>query len=199
MAQTVAELVARARNDEIDAFQLLVERYKRKIYYTALSVAGNHHDAEDILQETLLQAIRSLERLRHPEGFGAWILRIAYNRAIDLRRRRRREASPVIDEEGTEIFDVIENPAAEGNPERSLESDQIAKLIRRTMEELPDSQRAAFSLKHIGNLSIREIAAATSSSEATVKTNIYRAVQKMRKVLSPLVTKGSGVADEKAS
>ena len=94
---------------------------------------------------------------------------------------------------------MIENPAAEGNPERSLESDQIAKLIRRTMEELPDSQRAAFSLKHIGNLSIREIAAATSSSEATVKTNIYRAVQKMRKVLSPLVTKGSGVADEKAS
>jgi RNA polymerase sigma-70 factor (ECF subfamily) len=199
MASTVAELVERARNEEIGAFQLLVERFKRKIYYTALGVVGNHSDAEDLLQETLLQAFKSIGRLRHPEGFGSWVLRIAYNRAIDLRRRRSREACPEIDDEGTELFDLMENPGADGNPERNMTSGQISKLVRRTMEDLPESQKTAFALKHIAQLSIREIAAATNSSEATVKTNIYRAVQKMRKVLLPLVRKGSGVADEKAS
>jgi RNA polymerase sigma-70 factor (ECF subfamily) len=199
MAPTVAELVERARSDEIGAFQLLVERFKRRIYYTALSVVGNHHDAEDLLQETLMQAYKSIGRLRQPEGFGSWVLRIAYNRAIDLRRRRSREVSPEVDEEGTEVFDLIENPGSDGNPERNINSGQISMLVRKTMEELPHSQRTAFALKHIAQLSIRDIAAATNSSEATVKTNIYRAVQKMRKVLLPLVRKGSGVADERAS
>ncbi|HUX06149.1 MAG TPA: sigma-70 family RNA polymerase sigma factor [Acidobacteriota bacterium] len=199
MAPTVAELVDRARNNEIEAFQLLAERYKRKIYYTVLSVVGNHHDAEDLLQDTLLQALRSIDRLRHPEGFGSWVLRIAFNKSIDLRRRRRKEAAPEIDKDGTEVFDLMENPDAKGNPERNLASEQISTLVSRTMDELPESQRTAFAMKHIAQLSIREIAAATKSSEATVKTNIYRAVQKMRKVLLPLVKKGSGVADEQAS
>ncbi len=199
MAPTVAELVERARNDEIEAFQLLTERYKRKIYYTALSVVGNHHDAEDLLQDTLLQALKSIGRLRNPEGFGSWVLRIAFNRSIDLRRRRSKEATPEIDKNGTEVFDLMENPGAEGNPERTLASGQISTLVCRTMDDLPESQRAAFAMKHIAQLSIREIASATNSSEATVKTNIYRAVQKMRKVLLPLVKKGSGVADEQAS
>jgi len=199
MAPTVAELVERARNDEMEAFQMLVERYKRKIYYTAIGVLGNHHDAEDVLQETLLQALRSLGKLRHPQGFGAWVLRIAYNRAVDLRRRKKKEASPVIDEKGTELFDMLENTHVGGNPERGMTSDEIGKLVQKIMNDLPESQRTAFALKHVSQLSIKEIAQATNSSEATIKTNIYRAVQKMRKVLLPLISKGSGAADERAS
>lgn len=187
MVPTDAELVSKACNEDMDAYQTLVERYKRRVYYTALGIVGNHHDAEDVLQESLLQALRSLPKLRHPQGFGSWLLKIAYNRSIDHRRRRSREVEPEINEDGTEVFDTMENKMAISNPEKSINSNEISHAVRRTMEELPESQRTAFSLKHISQLSIRDIAIVTSSSEATVKTNIYRAVQKMRHSLAPLV------------
>ncbi len=199
MVPTDAELVSRARGNEMGAFRQLVDRYKRRAYYTALGIVGNHHDAEDVMQESFLQALRSLDRLRNPGGFCAWLLRIAYNRSIDLRRRRLREVSPDGREDGVELFDTIGSESAENNPERSMRSGEIAGLVMSTMEKLPESQRVAFALKHIGQLSIKEIAAATGSTESTTKTNIYRAVQRMRKVLSPLRIQGSGVADERVS
>ena len=109
MIPTDAELVRRARNDEMTAYQQLVDRYKKRVYFTALGVVGNHHDAEDVLQESLLTALRSLSRLRHPEGFGSWLLRIAFNRAIDYCRKKRREVSPDTGVNGEEIFDRIES------------------------------------------------------------------------------------------
>ena len=65
MVPTDEELVSRARGNEMDAFRQLVDRYKRRAYYTALGIVGNHHDAEDVMQESLLQALRSLDRLRN--------------------------------------------------------------------------------------------------------------------------------------
>ena len=79
MASSDAELVKKALNNEIEAFKELVDRYKRKVYFTSLGIVGNAHDAEDVLQETLMQAFRSLRRLRHPAGFGAWILRMNFS------------------------------------------------------------------------------------------------------------------------
>ena len=153
MVPTDEELVSRARRNEMDAFRQLVDRYKRRAYYTALSIVGNHHDAEDVMQESLLQALRSIDRLRNPHGFRAWLLRIAYNRSIDLRRRRLREVTPDSREDGVGLFDTIESESAENNPERSIRSGEIAGLVMSTMEDLPESQRTAFALKHIAQLS----------------------------------------------
>lgn len=189
-----AELVKMACCDDMNAYQALVDRHKRRVYYTALGIVGNHHDAEDIMQETLLQALKSLPKLRHPEGFGSWLLKIAYNRAIDQRRKRIREVEPEINNEGLEIFDTMENHEAAGNPERSLTSSQISRTVRTTLEEMPESQRTAFSLKHISSLSIRDIASITSSSEATVKTNIYRAVQRLRQALLPFAVRRTSIS-----
>ena len=182
-----AELVKRARNNHMSSYQQLVERYKKKIYFTSLSILGNHHDAEDVLQETLLQALRSLDRLRYPEGFGAWIVRIAYNRSIDTLRKRKRELDPKKDENGLDLFDLMESDTPAGNPDRVIESSEISHVITSTLSKLPGSQKNAFTLKHIAQLSIKEIAVAMNSTESTVKTNIYRAVQKLRCELAPFV------------
>lgn len=189
MSLTDAELVSRALNNEMSAFQQLVERYKKRVYFTAYGVVGNHHDAEDVLQETLLSALRSLDRLRHPEGFGPWILRIAFNRSVDYRRKRKREVSPNGDEEGVGLFDRIESNIAKGNPDTYLRSEEINELVNRSLSQLPESQRNAFLLKHVAHLSIREIAHATNSTESTVKTNIYRAVKRLRKELAQMVNR----------
>ena len=196
MAVSDAELVERARSNQMSAYQQLVERYKKKVYYTALGVLGNHHDAEDVLQDTLLQGLRSLERLRQPEGFGPWILRIARNKSIDRLRRSKREISSESSDDGTSLFDRFENEDPDADPEKQIKSGEIAGIVRQVVERLPESQRNAFMMKHVAQLSIREIAIATNSTEATVKTNIYRAVQKLREELAPLVQPRSGYTGE---
>lgn len=189
MSLTDAELVSRALDNEMNAFQQLVERYKKRVYFTAYGVVGNHHDAEDVLQETLLSALRSLGRLRHPEGFGPWIIRIAFNRSVDYRRKRKREVSPNGDDEHVGIFDRMESNIANGNPDTYVRSEEINELVKRSLSQLPETQRNAFMLKHIAQLSIREIAHATNSTESTVKTNIYRAVKRLRKELASMVNR----------
>lgn len=187
-----AELVERARSNQMSAYQQLVERYKKKVYYTALGVLSNHHNAEDVLQDTLLQALRSLDRLRQPEGFGPWILRIAYNKSIDYLRKSKREISSDASDDGSSMFDRFENEDPGADPEKHIKSGEIAGVVRQVVNKLPESQRNAFLMKHVAQLSIREIAVATNSTEATVKTNIYRAVQKLRDELAPLVQPRSG-------
>lgn len=187
MLMTDAQLVGKALENNMSAFQQLIERYKKKIYYTALSTLGNHHDAEDVLQETMLQAIRSLPKLRQPEGFGPWVIRIAFNRSIDTIRKRKRVVNVDQDESGRTLFDFVENESPAGNPDRVVSSAEIGSQIKGVLTELPDSQKNAFMMKHVAHLSIREIAIATNSTESTVKTNIYRAVQKLRSELSGLV------------
>ena len=183
-----AELVKKALDNNMSAFQQLIERYKKKIYYTALSTLGNHHDAEDVLQETMLQALRSLSKLRQPEGFGPWVIRIAYNRSIDTIRKRKRVVNPEEDDSGRTLFDYVQNEAPVGDPDRVVRSGEIGSQIKGVLHQLPESQRSAFMMKHVANLSIREIAIATNSTESTVKTNIYRAVQKLRTELADLVS-----------
>lgn len=191
MAISDSDLVRRAQKNSMGAFRELIERHKKRIYYTALGVVKTHQDAEDILQETMMQALRSLGKLKQPGGFGSWILRIAFNRSIDLVRKRKREVLTDDDGEGTSPFDFLESTNTESDPHRGIESKQISSRILKVMEELPESQRTAFKLKHLSQLSIKEIAEITESSESTVKTNIFRAVQKLRVELSEFVERQS--------
>lgn len=179
-----AELALKAQQNSMGAFRELMERYKKKIYFTALGVVKTHQDAEDILQETMLQALRSIARLKQPAGFGSWVLRIAYNRSIDLVRKRKREILPGEDEAGNSMFDFIESTDGKSDPHRGMENQQITKAILSVLKDMPESQREAFKLKHVSQLSIKEISEITESSESTVKTNIFRAVQKLRAELA---------------
>jgi len=188
MDRSDSQLVKDACRNDMGAYRELIERHKKKIYYTSLSVVKNHQDAEDILQETLLKAMRSLHTLKSASGFSSWICRIAYNRSIDLIRKRKREVNPS-EEDGLSIFDTLESDHYQSNPEKGIHARQISSAISEVLASLPESQKRAFELKHLSQMSIRDIAAITGSSESTVKTNIFRAVQKMRSALSEFVEK----------
>ena len=190
-----AELVKLALENQMSAFQQLVERHKRKVYYTAIGIVGNHHDAEDVMQEAILLALRSLSKLRQPEGFGPWLVRIAYNKSIDVIRKKKRTVSGENnDDENQSYFDTLEATNSESDPDRQVKSKEIKTEIKRILDILPESQRRAFLMKHVSKLSIKEIAEVTKSTESTVKTNIYRAVQKMRNELEDLVKVNPGSA-----
>ena len=74
-------LVLRAQDGDIDAFGKLVERYQGRLFRTAYMIVRNRHDSEDIVQETLVQAWRSLHLLRDPDAFRGWLMRICTNKA----------------------------------------------------------------------------------------------------------------------
>ena len=77
-------LVLRAQDGDIDAFGKLVERYQGRLFRTAYMIVRNRHDSEDIVQETLVQAWRSLHLLRDPDAFRGWLMRICTNRPLAL-------------------------------------------------------------------------------------------------------------------
>ena len=74
-------LVLRAQDGDINAFEQLVERYQGRLFRTAYMIVRNHHDSEDIVQDTLIQAWRSLHLVREPAAFRGWLMRICTNKA----------------------------------------------------------------------------------------------------------------------
>ena len=83
-----AELVRRSLRGDEDAFSTLFDRHASRVYALAYRLLGNRAEAEDITQDTFLQALRTLPTLRQPEMFGAWIARIATNASLTMLRRR---------------------------------------------------------------------------------------------------------------
>lgn len=180
--------VERARLGDSDAFRLLVERHGRAVFRLAYRITANEQDAEDVVQETFLKAYRELDRYESRCSFSTWLYRIASNCALDLIRKRKireqkRERSP--DPERDILLSV---PAANPGPERALYSAQISESVHAALEQLSSQERAAFVLRHFEGLSIGEIGQALGTGDSATKHSIFRAVQKLRRSLEPLVS-----------
>jgi RNA polymerase sigma-70 factor, ECF subfamily len=188
MEAEASGVVERARLGDSDAFRLLVERHGRAIFRLAYRITGNEEDAEDIVQETFLKAYRELDRYESRCSFSTWLYRIASNCSLDLIRKRKireqkRERSP---DAGRDI--LLSIPAANPGPERVLLSTQISESVHTALGQLSSQERAAFVLRHFEGLSIEEIGQALGTGASATKHSIFRAVQKLRRSLEPLVS-----------
>lgn len=171
-------------------FRVLVERHSRDVFRLAFRMTGNEHDAEDIVQETFLRAYRALHQFEARANFGTWLHRVAINCALDhLRRVKRREEesyaqNPAGEEEGDASSSI---PSSGPTPERLLLSAELKRKIERAMAELTDRERAAFVLRHFEGCSIKEIGKVLGLRENAAKNAVFRAVQKLREALQPMV------------
>ena len=100
-------LVLRAQDGDINAFGQLVERYQGRLFRTAYMIVRNRHDSEDIVQDTLIQAWRSLHLVREPAAFRGWLMRICTNKATSMARKRQRRATDPYDAEGLETASAM--------------------------------------------------------------------------------------------
>jgi RNA polymerase sigma-70 factor (ECF subfamily) len=174
-----AELVARAKAGDDDAFRGLVELYGRKAFRLAYRLTGNEEDAEDVVQESFLKAYKSLPRFEGKSEFGSWLYRIVTNVAFDaLRRRERRPTEP-----------EAETPSGAPSPERAAEGSQIGRRLRTAMALLTPSERTAFVLRHFEGRPVAEIAETLGIRTGATKNCIFRAVAKLRSELAPLAVK----------
>lgn len=167
-------------------FPELVGRFMRKIYFLSLDLTGNHHDAEDLAQEAFLRAHKAMKKFRGEAQIGTWLYRITINTHIDRQRGLKsaalRTQKSLDDEEGPTFAPTDSRPGSD--PEKQAESEMIQSHIDQALNTLSARQRTIFVLRHYQGLKLREIAALIDRSEGTVKTTLFRAVQRLQQELA---------------
>jgi len=182
-----AAAVARVLAGDRDAFRELVERHSRSIFRLAYRMTGNEHDAEEVVQETFLRAYRRLSGFESRANFGTWLYRIAVNCSLDLVRSRQRHEEHR-QEPGAEQEEVVASlPAANPGPDRLLYSAEVSAKVESALAELSPKERAAFVMRHFEGHSVEEIGQALGLRTSATKNSIFRAVQKLREQLEPIV------------
>ena len=177
------ELARRAAAGDRETFRMLVEAHSDQVYRIALGIVRNHHDAEEVVQETFLRAYRGLGRFRGDAAFSSWIYRIAVNAGNDLGRKQRRRwwERPMEPNLAAGSEPVSNHP--EHDPERLAASRRIRADVDRAVLDLTTREREIFVLRHDAGLKLAEIAQVIGRSEGTVKNLLFRAVRKLRRSL----------------
>ncbi|HEX9764938.1 MAG TPA: sigma-70 family RNA polymerase sigma factor [Candidatus Acidoferrales bacterium] len=183
-----AAIVQQVRSGEPDAFGVLVERHSRSLFRLAYRMTGNESDAEDVVQEAFLRAYRQLRRFEARSSFGTWIYRIGVNCALDLMRSRQRHPehpleTPADDERPART----ELPSSGPSPDRVVFGVQVQERVAAAMHRLTPAERVAFVLRHYEGYSSEEIGRALGVRGNTAKNTLFRAVQKLREALQPMV------------
>lgn len=185
MEDTEAAAVVRAQSGDSDAFRSLVERHGRNVFRLAFRMTGNESDAEDIVQETFMKAYKQLNRYESRSSFGTWLYRIASNCSLDLMRARKiRQHASASDGEQDPLRSVA---SAAPGPDRLALSGEVRQRMSAAMAELSQQERTAFVLRHFEGLSIEEISGMLGVGGNAAKHSIFRAVQKLRRALEPMV------------
>lgn len=166
------------------AFDILLERYKDRLYYYIFFIVRSRELAEDIFQETFVKAIVTLQQGRYQSDgkFSAWITRIAHNLVIDQFRQERNEN--VVSNDESEVDLLNSTSLAEGNVEMKMVNEQVLKDVRALIDELPDCQREVVFMRYYQNLSFKDIADITGVSINTALGRMRYAILNMRRIAS---------------
>lgn len=169
------------RTEDPAAFQVLVTRHQTRVFRLAVSILGPglEGEAEEVTQEVFVRVFRQLRNFRGESKFSTWLYRIAYNQALDLKKRARFRL-PHYSEE------ALTNMPAErrsGNPfEAALDTERRA-LLRDCLDQLPHLYRSVLHLYYWMGCSVEEIGEQLGTTAGTVKSYLYRARQRLHALL----------------
>jgi RNA polymerase sigma-70 factor (ECF subfamily) len=182
-------LVREARGGDTRAYGELVRRYQDRVFTLIFGLIQNHDDALDLTQDVFVRAHGSLKHFREEAVFYTWIYRIALNACIDFNRRKKRYPEPcsLSDEDLIEGGYEPSDHRPLNQPELALENRELGRLLRKSIERLPEPQRIAVVLHDIEGLQHKEIAALLGCPVGTVKSRIQRGRSELRIMLLPFV------------
>lgn len=173
-------LVQRAQAGYLDAYEELVVRHRDRAYRLALRLLNSPADAEDVAQDSLVQAWQSLAGFRSEAGFASWLYRIVVNKSRDAQRRRRTVPTPV-DPQGSELHSRL---SAAPDSADVVEADRRAAALRHVIAGLPYDLRAPLVLCEFEGCSYTQAADVLGLTEPTLRGRLARArrelVQQMR-------------------
>jgi RNA polymerase sigma-70 factor, ECF subfamily len=166
---------ADASKAELDrAFEDLYRSHLRDVYSYSYYRVGNHHDAEDLTEQTFLQAYRHFERARRESNgrpLRPWLIRIAHNLAANYHRDRSRRP--------TSALDSVEPPSHPHGTEKVVEGREELRQVMEGLTGLPDDRREALIMRFALGMSNREIARALGRTDGATKVLIHRAIKQL--------------------
>lgn len=183
------QLVERARNGDKRAFDLLVQKYHRRLMRLLSRMVRNQEEVEDIAQETFIKAYRALPQFRGDAAFYTWLYRIGVNTARNYLSSRKRQMPTISDQAMNDDDDVDERIVAQdiNTPESMLLSKQVAMAVNDAVEALPEELRTAITLREMEGMSYEEIAEMMVCPIGTVRSRIFRAREAIAAKLRPLL------------
>ena len=180
------ELVKRSQSGDMRAFDMLVTRYRGRIYAMVYNLVRNESDAWDIAQEAFLKAWRALPRFKGDAAFFTWLYRITHNVAYDWLRKRRIEPGQEFDDNvRLDQIDPASRTAPQGDtsPDAILSQRELGQRIQAAMDKLSVDHRQTIYLKEVQGMRYHEIAAAMECSEGTVMSRLFYARKKLQELL----------------
>jgi RNA polymerase sigma-70 factor (ECF subfamily) len=183
------QLVARAQRGDKRAFELLVEKYQRKLARLLSRFIRDPAEVEDVTQEAFIKAYRALPAFRGDSAFYTWLYRIGINTAKNylMAMGRRAPTSTEVEAEEAEGFEEGEQLRDINTPESVLLSNEIAQTVNATIEGLPEELRRAIQMREIEGMSYEDIAQAMDCPIGTVRSRIFRAREAIAEQLRPLL------------
>jgi RNA polymerase sigma-70 factor (ECF subfamily) len=168
------DLIAKARRGDVEAYNLLVSRWEKRVFNYLLRLVSNREDAMDLSQETLLKAYQNLPKLDDPGRFPGWLFRIAHNEAFSLLRRRRPEG------------ELAREPSAPESAGRLLPI-ELSLAVQTALGRLSEDQREAVLLKVYQGFKFEEMAEILDCPVSTVKSRVYTALDLLKATLAPVL------------
>jgi RNA polymerase sigma-70 factor, ECF subfamily len=176
------ELVARARDRDLGAFETLVERHEERLYRVAMRLLRNENDAQEVLQDALVSAWQNLGSFAGRSQFGSWVYRVTVNAALMLLRTRRRRPTVSVEEMTPTALDAAVSQSQLGStsdwskrPDEQLQSGELKQHVEAALDTLPEILRLVFVLRDVEGLSTEETADVLGISIPNVKTRLHRA------------------------
>ncbi len=191
---TDEQLMLRVQEGQTASFDLLVERYKARLFNYLLRLVGNRDEAEEIAQEAFVKAYIHAGKYKTIAKFSTWLYTIATN--LVRNRMRSRSRAPQMfslwskrgsDGDEEKPIDIVD---PDRTPEDKINDTELGEIINRAIEQIPEKYRTSFVLREINQLSYEEIAAVTGLKLGTVRSRINRARNCFRQIIEPILEMG---------
>lgn len=171
-------LVEQARQGDVEAFTELARQFQKRIYYTILALTKNHQDANDLAQETFMQAFKSLKGFKQRSSFYTWIYRIAVNLTLNFLKRRPREYESDVSKGRLTV--EWNSSGSDLSPEKHSLSKELSERLKNAIDSLPLPYRASFTLVVFQEMTHDQAARVLRCSEKTVSWRMHKARKLLR-------------------
>lgn len=180
------ELVLKAQQGDVRAFDELVERYHGRIYGLTYNMTSNREDAEDLTQEVFVKAFEALPRFRGKSSFYTWLYRIAVNKTINYRKKRNRKRTLSLDQFDHDIKtdEIYHELSTKGSPLRNISLSELQEKLNEALQNLSEKHRTVVIMHDMQGIPHDEIAKVVGASVGTVRSRLFYARRQMQAELA---------------
>jgi len=181
-----SELVRRAREGDMSAYDDLVRRYQERIYATVYHMTSNHEDANDLAQEAFIKAFQALKSFKGGSSFYTWVYRIAVNKTINFLKQRKNRVQISLNDLD---FNAEHDPdlvalISENTPRRDINLAELQEKLNAALLKLSEHHRLVVTLHDVQGMSHEEIASIMDCNIGTVRSRLFYARQQLQAYLS---------------